>query len=101
MMVQDAYDKIKPTKIQRYYILTTGEIVNREKIQKLIKDIKKEHGCQIIVNGGLPTINYYLRLLDNTDDFMNVFIKTLQNDPEINYEHRIASNKILSEYKSI
>lgn len=35
-----------------------------------IEKIKIEHGCQVIINGVFPTIKYYLRLLDNTDLFM-------------------------------
>lgn len=95
IMVEDAYNKIKSTKIQRYYILTTAEVEDSIKIKKLIEDIKKEHGCQIILNGIFPTIKYYLRLIKNTDKFIDRYIHNIENHPEINYEHKIAWNKII------
>lgn len=96
LMVDDAYNKIKSTKIQRYYILSTiNEIEEMEKIQELIYKVRKEHGCQIIINGVFPTIKYYLRLMENTDKFIENYIKNLGDHPEINYEHKIAWNKAL------
>ncbi|WP_427042537.1 DNA (cytosine-5-)-methyltransferase [Fusobacterium sp. SB021] len=96
IMIMDAYEKIKDKPVQRYYILSTVSPKDEEKvyIDEIISDIRKEHGCQFIVNGVLPTVKYYLRLLENTDVFLKNYMKTLSNNREINYEHRIAWNKI-------
>ncbi|MBF4473929.1 MAG: DNA (cytosine-5-)-methyltransferase [Methanobacterium formicicum] len=100
LMVDDAYQKIKTKKIQRYYILSTiNEIEEMEKIQELIYKVRKEHGCQIIVNGVFPTIKYYLRLMENTDKFIENYIENLGDHSEINYEHKIAWNKALKNSK--
>ena len=56
-----------------------------------------EHGCQVIINGVFPTLKYYLRLLDNTDLFMERYIHNIQTHPEINAEHKIAWNAIMKE----
>lgn len=97
IMVEDAYDKIKTTRIQRYYILTTSLVKKEHEtdINKRIEEIKNDHGCQIIINGVFPTLKYYLRLLNNTDQFVNQYLKNTQNHPELNYEHKIAWNKIM------
>lgn len=98
LMVYDCYEKIKTTNIQRYYILSTESIKDDFKIKKLIHKVSKEHGCQIIINGVFPTIKYYLRLIENTDLFMEKYLKNLNEHPEINYEHKISWNKIVSNY---
>ncbi|WP_300453739.1 DNA (cytosine-5-)-methyltransferase [Fusobacterium sp.] len=97
IMVEDAYEKFKQEPIQRYYILSTSHANEEEKnrIEKEIKKIKEEHGCQVIVNGVFQTLKYYLRLLENTDKFLNSYVINIQNNSELNSEHKIAWNKIL------
>jgi len=97
IMVMDAYNKIKPTKIQRYYILSTCSVKeeDREGIRLLTYQIRMEHGCQLITNGVLSTLNYYLRMLENTDQFIECYIRNLEKHSELNYEHKIAWNTIM------
>jgi len=96
IMIQDAYKKFSEKSVQRYYILSTVEPEEKEKkaIEEQIYKIREEHGCQIIVNGVFPTLKYYLRLLDNTDIFVDKYVKNLTDNTEINFEHKIAWNKI-------
>lgn len=98
IMISDAYEKFKTAQIQRYYVLSTSEIDKNEEVEinQLISDISAEHGCQVIVNGVLKTLKYYLRLLDNTDLFLKCYLNNLQNNEEINYEHKIAWNTIVN-----
>lgn len=99
IMVDDAYKKFCNTTIQRYYILSTlaPKDDELEIIHDLVEKIKMEHGCQVIINGVFPTLKYYLRLLDNTDLFMEKYIHNIQTHPEINTEHKIAWNVIMKE----
>ena len=99
VMVQDAYNKIKDKPVQRYYLLSTSEISDDERvsIDDCICSIRDEHGCQIIANGVFPTLKYYLRLLENSDLFLNRYIENLTNNTEINFEHKLAWNKLLEE----
>lgn len=98
IMIEDAYNKIKTTSMQRYYILSTSPIDKKKSddMYKLIEKIKDEHGCQVIINGIFPTLKYYLRLISNTDDFINNYIELLESDPEINYQQKIAWNNIVN-----
>ena len=84
--------------IQRYYILSTIEPTDfqKEQFDKRIKEISEEHGVQIIVNGLIKTLNYYLRLLTNTNKFLERYINNIENNPEINYEHKISWNTIMN-----
>lgn len=95
--ILDAYKKIKPTKIQRYYILSTIEPteIQRAEFNTLIEEIKSEHGCQVIINGLMKTINYYLRLISDTDKFITYYLEELNNHPEINKEHMVAWNTLM------
>ena len=100
IMISDAYKKISDKPVQRYYLLSTVAPNEDETvaINEMICKIREEHGCQIIVNGVFPTIKYYLRLLDNTDLFVERYVKNLSENTEINYEHKIAWNKVCGEY---
>ena len=99
MMLEDAYKKIASTSIQRYYILSTIEPTKelRECLDKRIAEIKNIHGCQIIINGLMKTLYYYLRLIKNDDDFINNYINNITKHEEINHEHQISWNNILNE----
>lgn len=99
IMIEDAYKKIATTTIQRYYVLSTESPIDEEyeKIQAVVSRIREEHGCQVIINGVFPTLKYYLRLLENTDKFVERYLYNLANDPEINYEQKLAWNIITNE----
>ena len=96
IMIEDAYKKISEKPVQRYYLLSTvaPSEDDRVAIDEMICKIREEHGCQIIVNGVFSTLKYYLRLLDNTDIFVEKYVKNLSENTEINFEHKIAWNKV-------
>lgn len=68
-----AKEKIYKSNLKRYYILTTHRNcanVSTE-VNNLIRQVYLEHGCQIIVNGVIPTIKYYLRMCSDPSVFLN------------------------------
>jgi DNA (cytosine-5)-methyltransferase 1 len=93
-----AKEKIQPSSVQRYYILSTSEIAanERKKIEEDIQQIKNTHGCQLIVNGIIPTLKYYLRLLDNTSVFIDNYTYLLCEDSTVKYEHKQRWNDLVS-----
>ncbi|MBO0465936.1 DNA (cytosine-5-)-methyltransferase [Enterococcus plantarum] len=97
MMLEDAYNKIKPSTVQRYYILSTKEPTDKERkeFDFRIEEIKKEHGVQIIINGLMKTLAYYLRLLEDTDKFIEKYILNMKENSEINYEHQVSWNNLI------
>ena len=65
-MVDSAKQKIKGRQVDRYYILTTHQQHEpSEEVMSEVENVKRLLGCQMIVNGVIPTIKYYLRLLVN------------------------------------
>jgi len=80
-MVLDVYRKIKNTPIERYYILTTAnpniKTGEEDQVNELLIKIKKESGIEIIVNGLINSLNYYLRLLVDPNEFLKAYGETL------------------------
>lgn len=100
-LVQDAYTKFQTTPVDRYYILSTAS-PDKEELKKIdaeIQRIKNVHGCQLIVNGIMPTLKYYLRLLENTFEFIDNYVNLLEADNALKFEHKERWNKLISEMK--
>ncbi|MGQ0793989.1 MAG: hypothetical protein ACT4NX_07905 [Deltaproteobacteria bacterium] len=81
-MIDVAYRKIKNTDIDRYYILTTAEpnFGDYLSVQEAIGKFRKHHRCQIIVNGVIPSLKYYTRLIDNPQRILDEYTKWLQSE---------------------
>ena len=79
-MVGVAYRKIRNTEIDRYYILTTSEsnFDDHESVMQEIEKYKEVHSCQIIVNGVIPSLKYYMRLISNPQDIIGEYTKWLE-----------------------
>lgn len=107
LIVRDAYEKIKDIPIERYYILTTAEpnIKKGEgkKVLRLVNEIRKNHGCEIVVNGLIPSIRYYLRLVQNLDEFMDRYSKNIKIEASVStvikLEHLEKWNEIIKRLK--
>lgn len=83
-MVRLAYEKIKPHPLNRFYLLTTHspDTEDTEHVEMLVEQIYREHGCEVIVNGVVYSIKYYLRLIDNTREFIEHYTQNLIHDYE-------------------
>jgi DNA (cytosine-5)-methyltransferase 1 len=98
-IVTDAYVKFQTTQVDRYYILSTA-IPGKDELIKInaeIQRIKNVHGCQLIVNGIMPTLKYYLRLLHSTSEFVENYVNLLEADASLKFEHKEMWNKLISE----
>ena len=94
-LVDIAKQKIRGSQVDRYYILTTlSRHEPNEEVMKEVENVKRLLGCQMIVNGVLPSIKYYLRLLSNPGAVLPVYVKELENDKAVGFEHRDIWNKI-------
>ncbi|WP_111636905.1 hypothetical protein [Marinomonas shanghaiensis] len=95
-LIQDTGKKISPFQLDRYYILTTSEKCkpSDEQISQL-KILKQKIGCQVIVNGVFPTIQYYLRLVQEPQNVYKAYTDLLGSDNNVTHEHREVWNKII------
>ncbi len=92
-------EKILPSAVSRYYILSTAEIKKNdlEIINGIISQVKNSHGCQIVVNGIIPSLKYYLRLLENPSSFLVNYVNLLSDDETVKYEHKEVWNKLIAQ----
>ncbi|MBW4535844.1 MAG: DNA cytosine methyltransferase [Pleurocapsa minor HA4230-MV1] len=96
-MILNAKDKILKYHPRRYYIFSTTHIDKADeiKIQDEIELIARNHGCQVIVNGIIPTLKYYLRLITSVEKFVEDYSKLVEQDQELQAIHKIQWNNIL------
>jgi DNA (cytosine-5)-methyltransferase 1 len=88
------YEKIKKFNPKRYFILTTKEF-NIEILNEKITEIKKEHGCQLIVENYMNYLKYLLYLIEDINEFINDFTANIQNDKELKIIHKKKWKEIL------
>lgn len=92
-----AQEKVSRSRVDRYYILTTHRncsVVSSD-VNKIIKQIHNKHHCELIVNGVVPTMKYYLRLATRPQDILINYSKLLENDSQVYREHIDAWTKII------
>jgi DNA (cytosine-5)-methyltransferase 1 len=98
LLVRDAREKLQTTQVKRYYLLSTANYpddTEMEAIHAEINRIKHTHGCEFIVNGVLPSIRYYLRLLEHPADFIKTYVALLEDDLALKFEHKVRWNALV------
>ena len=106
-LIFDIVKKTEKSKIERYYILTTYKYgfesleIERE-INELILKIKIGRNIDIIANGILTTLKYYLRFIDDYKLFLKKYtenlIKDAKQSTEIKDFHIQSWTNILKKY---
>ena len=83
-LVRAAYDKFRALPLSRYYLLTTAmpdvAPADAAAVAALCAEIRRDHGCEVIVNGVLPSLKYYLRLVPNPGAFLERYTAALEAD---------------------
>lgn len=94
-IIDSAKQKIRGSQVERYYILTTyEEQILSDELTSAANQVEKLLGCQMIINGVIPSIRYYLRLLTNPGKVIPEYVSLLVADGAISFEHRDVWNKI-------
>ena len=94
-------DKIYKWNPSRYYVLSVFGIEESEKeeIESIVNEVEEKHGCQIIINGLLPTIKYYLRLITNLEEFISIYTDEVSDDKELQKVHKLKWKELIEKYK--
>jgi DNA (cytosine-5)-methyltransferase 1 len=66
-------------------------------MEAVLHRIADEHGCDIIVNGVLHTLEYYLRLVNDPQQALDNYVVLLANDPAIKQVHKEMWNTLCAE----
>ena len=95
-------DKIIKHNPRRYYIFASVDLKKDDelKIKEEIATITDSHGCQVIINGILPTLKYYLRLIASVEQFIEDYSLLVEKDRELQATHKIQWNHILKSIES-
>lgn len=93
-LLDDVKRKLMDKHVDRYYVLTTHDDCRPGGLQEELRKIQIRQGCQVILNGVIPSLHYYLRLLANPSSFFPEYARLLKSDKAISFEHREAWNKI-------
>lgn len=97
-LVDSVKQKIRGSQVERYYILTTYENHSlSDELMTAATQVEKLLGCQLIINGVIPSIRYYLRLLTNPGKVIPEYVNLLVSDGAISFEHRDVWNKITTD----
>jgi len=104
-MVRELPRKFNGRKVSRYYILSTSDpclkAEDKVSVEKAVADVESETGTQVIVNGLIRTLWYYLRLLKDPASVLPNYQALLETDADIRPDLKDAWNSILnSEYKT-
>ena len=97
-----AKEKILKSNLKRYYILTTHKNCNilDTKVIEIIRTVYIDHGCQIIINGVIPTIKYYLRMCTNPSIFIENYSKNIANQSSVTAVQLENWKQILSTFST-
>lgn len=107
-MIFDIIKKSENTTIERYYILTTCKenFLSKDEeefINNFILKIKKDSGLEVIANGIIFSIKYYLRFINDYKHFIQIYTNNLITDSKISTEiqeyHISEWNNILENHK--
>ncbi|MBE9221904.1 hypothetical protein IQ215_04260 [Cyanobacterium stanieri LEGE 03274] len=98
-IVRIAQEKIIKYNPERYYILSYLEVKQDDfnVINDIINEVKNNHGCQIIVNGIIPTLKYYLRLISSLDKFIDLYSNLIENDSELKIIHKQKWSELIKQ----
>ncbi len=97
-IIQDATAKIMSKSVDRYYILTTHPACEPDDaLYQKIANVKALYNCQLIANGVIPSLKYYLRLLSDPSLVFPKYVELLASDKSIKHEHREVWNKLAIE----
>lgn len=99
-IVRVVESKIYTWNPQRYYILSVLGIEESEKteIDGIVNKVLEDHGCQIIINGLIPTLKYYLRLIEDLNQFIVNYSNAIEVDKELQVVHKTKWNELLQKY---
>lgn len=102
-MVRIAYEKIIKFNPKRYCIFSILPLKASDvaEITDLVRNIKNKHGCQVILNGTIPTLKYYLRLINSLEKFIIDYSLLIENDQEIKAIHKTVWNNLISRLNDI
>ena len=95
-LIQNSIEKIYTTSVQAFYVLTTYHQDSYSEFDTDIQRVEREHGCLLVLDGVYPTLQYYLRVIGNTNEFVDTYVTHLETDPSVTFQMKEAWNEIVA-----
>lgn len=100
-MINELPRKFNGRSISRYYILSTFpgsyKPEDEESVFNAVRSVQASTGCQVIVNGLIKSLWYYMRLLSDPSGILSRYSVLLNSDADIRPELISKWNDILAE----
>jgi len=97
--VKSLPSKFRGQRVDRYYLLSTAKKYIREGqlqlVENAIAHVRRQTGCQVIVNGVIRSLWYYLRLVSNPERFIQNYTALVRSDRSVQEAHRKVWRQIL------
>lgn len=100
-MIRTSYEKFKTTPVKRFYILTTHRHDDYAEFNSDIERVATEHGCQLVVNGVDRTLLYYLRLVNDVNEFVEEYASSFRDDQSVTLRLKKGWNDIVRKQRAI
>ena len=97
-LMRQVQQKIYKHNPKRYCVFSSGQVVEAAAVKNIVSEIKEKHGCQVIVNGVIPTLKYYLRLVISLQNFINSFLNIVENDSELKPIHKTVIVELIEKH---
>lgn len=95
-IINRAIKKIHTYNPKRYFILSSKfNYHDRIEIDKKIKKLREQHGCQLIIDDPISYLKSCLRLIQDPENFLNTFSQLVVEDTELKIIHKENWKKIL------
>ncbi|WP_143342163.1 hypothetical protein [Deinococcus indicus] len=98
-MVTALPQKLQGFQVDRYYILSTAEncikVGEENAVEAAIEKVRQATGCEIIANGLIRTLWYYLRLLTDPDEVVRNYTDLMATDQDVRDQQRHLWGEIL------
>lgn len=100
-IAQVVEEKIYKWNPQRYYVLSVLGVKPEDAavVNDIVCKVGINHGCQIIINGLLPTIKYYLRLITDLSAFVTLYSELVEKDSELQVVHKTKWNELIEQFE--
>jgi DNA (cytosine-5)-methyltransferase 1 len=98
------HQEIKQIRLQRCLILTIDEPYLTESQSQFLEQVQQRANCELMIDGVIPSLKYYLRLLDHPEHFLTEYRQSLEAEFKrssgIKKEHLEVWHEIISSLPS-
>ena len=94
-LIRSILDRLRGSTTDRLYILNTSERAGYPKLEAETWHFRQVYGHQVVFDNVDRTLACYLRLVNDTREFVNEYVSLLETDPSVTFRLKQAWNEIV------